>query len=229
MDQIWIFGKKTVEETLNKNPYKIIKIISYKQEVLDEIKFKEKKLLTKKNFLSLVEGQYSHQNIGALIKVDNENTITNVDGDILILDGVSDQRNIGSVIRSMAVFGLKNLIIEKKFIKKYSQIIFKTACGGTEYINLYIVTNINNTLRVLKTKNYFIYAFDERADRNIYEENIFCKKNVFIFGSEDTGIKKLVKKNSDYTLCIPTNTNFKTLNISNAVSAFLLYWSQNIN
>ena len=68
----------------------------------------------------------------------------------LALEDVSDPRNIGSIIRSAVSFGINGLIVKDRSFPFKSKLLFKSASGGMEHINIFRVSNINTTLRFLK-------------------------------------------------------------------------------
>ena len=103
--------------------------------------------------------------------------------------------------------------------------MLKSASGSIEYIKIYPVSNINNAIDVLKKKSYFIFGLDAQSKDTVYNQDIYCKKNVFVIGSEGDGISHLTKKNCDKLISIPINDKAESLNISNAVSAFLGYFN----
>ena len=72
------------------------------------------------------------------------------------LDGVTDPRNIGSLIRSAAAFGIDGIIIKERNFPSESKLMFKAASGAIEYINIFEVSNINTALKNLKEKNFWV-------------------------------------------------------------------------
>ena len=96
----------------------------------------------------------------------------------------------------------------------------KSASGGMEYIDIYLVSNLNNVIKILQKNEYWVYSLDGGSKKNIFDIK-FNKKSAFIFGSEGDGIKSLVKKNSDEIISIPINKKVESLNLSNSVSIVL--------
>ena len=135
----------------------------------------------------------------------------------IALEEVSDPRNIGSIIRSSVSFGLDGLIVKERSFPSKSKLLFKSASGGMEYINIFKVSNINTTLRFLKTKGFWVSAFDATAAKD-FTENKWEGKNILIFGSEGFGLNKNTKKNSDFVYKIKINNQIESLNIANSVS-----------
>ncbi len=133
------------------------------------------------------------------------------------LDNVTDPRNIGSLIRSAAAFSIDGIIIKERNFPSESKLMFKAASGAIEYTNIFEVSNINSTLKNLKDKNFWVYGFDAKGDKN-FTEIKWEGKNIFLFGSEGFGIKEHTKKYSDFFVKIDMNENIESLNISNSAA-----------
>ena len=84
---------------------------------------------------------------------------------LVCLDGVTDPRNIGSVIRSAASFKIDGIIIKERHYPSDSKLMYKAASGAIEYVNIFEVANINSTLKNLKEKNFWVYGFDGKGKK----------------------------------------------------------------
>ena len=135
----------------------------------------------------------------------------------LALEEVSDPRNIGSIIRSAASFGIDGIIVKDRSFPSKSKLLYKSASGGAEHIKVFKVSNVNTTLKYLKTKDFWISAFDISATKD-FTTNNWKGKNVLLFGSEGFGIKAKTLENSDFKFRVKMNGNIESLNISNTVS-----------
>ena len=102
---------------------------------------------------------------------------------LVALDGITDPRNIGSIIRSAASFGIDGIIVKERSFPGESKLMYKSASGCTELINIFEVTNLNTSLKYLKSKNFWISGFDTDGSKN-FTENDWKGKNVLLFGSE---------------------------------------------
>ncbi len=141
------------------------------------------------------------------------------------LEGVTDPRNIGSIIRSAASFNLDGIIIAERSYPDQSKLLYKSASGCIELINIFEVSNINTALKYLKSKNFWINGFDSESNKN-FTKHDWNRKNVLLFGSEGYGLKHQTKKNSDFLLRININRNVESLNISNSASIIFHYLDQ---
>ena len=166
----------------------------------------------------------SHQNIVAEIENFDEINIKEFlknnekkNLNFLALEEVSDPRNIGSIIRCATSFNLDGLIVKDRSFPFKSKLLFKSASGGMEYLNVFRVSNINTTLRFLKTKNFWISAFDANSNKD-FTENQWSGKNVLLFGSEGFGLNKNTITNSDFIFKIKISKQMESLNIANSVA-----------
>ena len=109
---------------------------------------------------------------------------------------------------------------QREFREK-SQEMYKSASGGMEFINIIKVSNLNNAIEILKKNQVWIYGLDGNSkSSSVFKEN-FDKRLAFVLGSENLGIKNLVKQNCDKIFRIPINSNIGSLNVSNAAAAIL--------
>jgi len=144
------------------------------------------------------------------------------------LEEVTDPRNIGSIIRSAVSFGLDGLIVKERSFPAKSKLLFKSASGGMEHINIFKVSNINTTLKYLKSKGFWVSAFDVDSKKD-FTENKWEGKNILLFGSEGYGIKRNTINNSDFIFKIKINRNMESLNIANSVAIVCHYIDKIIN
>ena len=237
-----IAGKHAVTEAL-KNPHrKVSKVFLtedskktlYKNNqnfnLLKSIKlyYKNKKELDR----LCSKDQISHQ--GLIAEVEHSNDINLKDylksiedkKNILLvaLENVTDPRNIGSIIRSATSFNVDGLIIKKKSFPSESKLLYKSASGSMEHMKIFEVSNINTTLKYLKTKNFWVCAFDKDGKKDFTRHN-WDGNNVLLFGSEGYGLNFQTKKNSDFLLKISISEKIESLNISNSAAVIFHYIS----
>jgi len=142
----------------------------------------------------------------------------------IALEEVTDPRNIGSILRSAASFNIDGIIVKDRSFPSKSKLLYRSASGGAEHINIFKESNINTSLRYLKTQNFWISAFDASAKKD-FTDHKWGNKNVLLFGSEGFGLKHQTLKNSDFQFKITINKNMESLNISNSVSIICHYLS----
>ena len=143
---------------------------------------------------------------------------------LLALDQITDPQNIGSIMRSCALFNCTGVIVAKDNAPDLTSSLYKAASGAAEIVNYFKVTNLKRSISELKKTGYWVYGFDSSNNKN--SDNInFSKKSILVFGSEAKGIRDLVKKECDeiIQLQIQKNTHYQidSLNVSNAASIAL--------
>ena len=136
---------------------------------------------------------------------------------LVCLDGVTDPRNIGSLIRSAASFNIDGIIIKERHFPNESKLMFKAASGAMEYVNIFEVSNINSTLKNLKDKNFWVYGFDGKAEKN-FTKIEWKGNNILLFGSEGSGMHEHTSKYADFLVKIDIDNKIESLNISNCAA-----------
>jgi 23S rRNA (guanosine2251-2'-O)-methyltransferase len=227
-----IVGQHAVIEALRNPKRKVLKVFlteeskknihrkNPKKNVLQDVKvyFKSKKELDKYTSKDqLMHGGYVAEveslekpNLKEFIK--DKNNLT-----LVCIDEVTDPRNIGALIRSAASFKIDGLIVKERHFPSDSKLMYKSASGCMEHLNIFAVSNINSTLKNLKEKNFWIYGFDASGDKNFTEEK-WEGNNVLLFGSEGFGMREHTSKYTDFLVRIDINKDIDSLNISSSAA-----------
>ena len=152
--------------------------------------------------------------------IKNKNNLT-----FVCLDEVTDPRNIGSLIRSAASFDIDGLIVKERHFPSESKVLYKSASGCVENLNIFKVSNINTTLKYLRDKNFWVYGFAANSDKD-FTQIKWTGNNILLFGSEGYGLKKHTEKYTDFSVKININKNVESLNISNSAAIVFHYINQ---
>ena len=228
----FIVGQQAVIEALKNPKRRVLRLFlteeskknihrkSPNKNLLDDVKiyFKSKKELdkysTKENLL--------HQGYVAEIEhlenpilkefIKEKNNLT-----FACLDGVSDPRNIGSLIRTAVSFNIDGVIIKERHFPNESKLMYKAASGAMEYIKIFQVSNINSTIKNLKDKNFWVYGFDGNVDKN-FTDIEWKGNNILLFGSEGSGMHEHTSKYADFLVKINIDKKIDSLNISNSAA-----------
>ena len=140
---------------------------------------------------------------------------------ILILDGIEDPHNLGSVIRTAETAGVHGIIIPKRRAASVNSTVSKVSAGAVEYMKIARVNNINETIRYLKEQDVWICGTD--MDTNtIYTNQDYKMPIAIVIGSEGFGMSRLVKENCDFLVKIPMKGKITSLNAS--VSAGIIMY-----
>ena len=138
---------------------------------------------------------------------------------ILILDGIEDPHNLGSILRNCDCLGVHGVIIEKTRACQVNETVIKTSAGATSYVKVARVANINNEIEKLKKQNVWVYAC-ELGGENLTKANL-AGPVAIVIGSEGRGTGKLTLKTCDGTVTIPQFGKINSLNASVATGIIL--------
>tara|TARA_Y100000741_G_scaffold340144_1_gene301490 strand:- start:62 stop:805 length:744 start_codon:yes stop_codon:yes gene_type:complete len=239
----FIVGKHAVFEALKNTKRKVLRVFlteeskksihrdSPKKNLLKDIKvfFKTKKELDKYCSKEGILHQGYVAEIEHLEKIELKKFIKEKKNlTFVCLDEVTDPRNIGSIIRSASSFNIDGLIVKERHFPNESKLMYKSASGCLEHLNIFEVSNINTTLKYLRDKNFWVYGFDASSEKDFIDIK-WDGNNVLLFGSEGFGIKKHTSKYVDFNVKISISKNIESLNISNSAAIVFHHIKQQKN
>jgi len=208
-------SKKTLYRDNDNNILKDIKIFYKTKKELDRLCSKDQ--ISHQGLIAEIQ-HLDELNIKDYIKAnEDKKNIT-----FVALEEVTDPRNIGSIIRSASSFNIDGLIIKERSFPRESKLLYKSASGCLEHLNIFAVSNISSTLKFLKDKNFWICGFDNKSNKDFIKHD-WNGNHVLLFGSEGYGLKHQTLKNSDFLLKIDINKNIESLNISNSAAVVFHY------
>ncbi|MCK1976619.1 23S rRNA (guanosine(2251)-2'-O)-methyltransferase RlmB [Jeotgalicoccus huakuii] len=212
-------NKVYVQDTANKQQLK---------EILDLAK--ERKIVVSMVPKNKIDGmtEERHQGVVAMVSAHEymplETFLENVEGktaNVIILDGLEDPHNLGSIIRTCDASGFDAVIIPKRRSVQLTDTVAKTSTGAIEYVPVIRVTNINQTIDTLKDHNFWLVGTDGTGQTDYREIN--AKGNTaVVIGSEGEGISRKTLEKCDFVVRIPMAGEITSLNAS--VSAALLMY-----
>jgi len=142
-------------------------------------------------------------------------------GFLVILDGILDPQNLGSLIRTAHLCGVHGIILPKDNSAPLSEAAIKASSGATEYLPIIEVTNIVATLKQLKESDFWAVAAVGETDKSLYQFDFTGNNYVLVLGAEGRGIKRLVRENCDFLLSIPMLGKISSFNVSVAGAIFM--------
>ncbi len=134
------------------------------------------------------------------------------DAFIVVLDGVEDPHNLGSILRVSECAGVDGVIIGKRRSAQVNETVMRVSEGSANHIDVARVTNINNTIDTLKDNGFWTYAL-EIGGSSIYKTDL-KGRIVIVVGGEDTGVNRLTKEKCDAIITIPMLGKVNSLNAS---------------
>lgn len=144
--------------------------------------------------------------------VDILSAVQDKDGFLVVLDGVEDPHNLGSIIRVCECAGVDGLIIGKRRSAQVNETVMRVSEGSANHIKIARVTNINGAIEKIKEAGFWTYAL-ELGGNDIYKSD-FKGKICIVVGGEDTGVNKITKENCDFVVTIPMLGKVNSLNAS---------------
>ena len=132
---------------------------------------------------------------------------------ILILDGIEDPHNLGSIIRTAETAGVHGIIIPKRRAAAVNSTVNKTSAGAVEHMKIARVNNISDALEELKKQGLWICGTDIETNKYYYNQDLTGPLGIVI-GNEGKGISDKVKKNCDFLVKIPMKGKVTSLNAS---------------
>lgn len=142
-------------------------------------------------------------------------------GLIVALDGVTDPRNLGAIIRSAAAFGVDGVIIPERRSAAMTAAAWKTSAGAAARMQVAQVTNLNRAIEDVQDRGYFVVGLDGESDELISNMKVATEPIMIIVGSEGKGLSKLTREKCDLVVKIPMRSTTESLNASVATSIAL--------
>ncbi len=140
---------------------------------------------------------------------------------LLLLDGIEDPHNLGSILRTADATGVDGVIIPKRRAAGLTQVVAKSSAGAIEYVPVCRVTNLATTIDDLKNRGYWVFGTDASAKTD-YRKGDYTSPVVIVIGSEGKGMSRLIRDKCDGLLTLPMLGKVTSFNASVA-SAILMY------
>lgn len=144
---------------------------------------------------------------------------------IAILGEVQDPHNVGAIIRSAAAFGLAGVLIPEHHQAGITGAVVKTSAGMAFRIPLVSIGNVNNTLKILKEKGFWVYGL-AMDGKEVLGTEAFDAPSAFIIGNEGAGIREKTLESCDVTLTIPMHPRTESLNAAVSAAVVFYEWSR---
>lgn len=144
---------------------------------------------------------------------------------IAILGEIHDPHNVGAIIRSAAAFGLSAVLIPERHQAGVTGVVVKSSAGMAFRIPLVSIGNVNNTIKLLKEKGFWIYGLAMDGKRMLGIEK-FNTPTAFIIGNEGAGIREKTLEACDVTISIPMHSRTESLNAAVSAGVVFYEWSK---
>ncbi len=181
----------------------------------------DKLFFADKSIMNQIVGFKLHSGVMAIAHQPEESSLEELNSPIVLLNGIINSENVGSIIRNCAAFSVSSLIVDKTTSSPYLRRAVRVSMGTVFGMKLHYSKDTIITIRVLKDLNYKIIASEITGKAQSINSFKFPKKFCIIFGSEGYGITENILSISDKQIYVPINKIVKSLNVA-ASSAIIL-------
>jgi len=140
---------------------------------------------------------------------------------LVALDGITDPRNLGAIIRSVAAFGGHGVIVPQRRSVGLTASAWKTSAGAAARTPVAMAANLNQTIKDYKQRGVFVLGLDGGGDVSLPQLQLAKEPVLIVVGSEGKGLSRLVTENCDAVVSIPINSGTESLNAGIAASVTL--------
>jgi 23S rRNA (guanosine2251-2'-O)-methyltransferase len=180
--------------------------------------------VTNSDLARLAGSDARHQGIAATIRSYNYATLEHLlapkPDPVLLLDGVTDPRNLGAIIRTAECAGIDAIVVAKDRTVGVTPAAIKSSAGAWAHVRVARCGNVAQTIERLKTVGYWIAALDPRGETSVYELDA-TRQLALVLGAEGAGIREIVRKTADLVVRIPLHGRLSSLNVSTAAAVAL--------
>lgn len=236
--KVFIYGKHALAEALSHAPQTVRKIYlasSFEDEALAAL-IRRSNVPTsplKEGALREVDAGASHQGVVAELALDGlvlpykdfiEGLTVTPETLLIILDELHDPHNVGAIIRSAAAFGAAAVLMPEHNQAQVTGAVVKVSAGMAFRVPLVRIGNVNNTMRDLKDRGFWIYGLAGGGTQPLTKEE-FTAPTVLVVGNEAEGIRHRTGELCDILLSIPISARCESLNAAQAATVALFSWS----
>ena len=137
---------------------------------------------------------------------------------LVALDGVTDPRNLGAIMRVAETAGATGVVLPKHRSARMTAAVTKAAAGAIEYLPIAVVSGIPAALERAKKAGCWTAGLDERGDRTLYELDLADQPLVLVLGAEGRGLARLTRERCDVVVSIPMHGHVASLNVATAAA-----------
>lgn len=239
-NEVYAYGKHALAEALEHAPDGTVKKVFLAPTIDDPTLFT---LLKKRGIapaalsakaVSGAGAEAAHQGVIALIDTTPLMTpfdkfLAGLDLDknpaLALLGEIQDPHNVGAIIRSAAAFGLAGVLIPKDRQAPVTGAVIKASAGMVFRMPLVSIGNVNQAIRELKEKRFWIYGLSGDGE-NLLQKESFTEPSVFVVGNEANGIREKTGELCDIMLKIPMHPRTESLNAAVSAAIVMYKWSE---
>lgn len=179
--------------------------------------------------LDRLAGGYRHQGVVARVEayryLSFDELLQQVSTDstsswVLMLDGLTDPRNFGALLRTAEAVGVSHVVIPKDRSVDVTPVVVKASAGATHHVKISKVTNLRRAIGELKNQGYWTVGLDGQSPESIYDKD-FPNRLVIVLGGEGKGLRPVTLRQCDFVVSVPMLGKIASLNVAVAGAVFL--------
>jgi len=144
---------------------------------------------------------------------------------VFLLDGITDPQNMGAIVRNARAFGIDGVIVPKDRSCPVTPAVFRASAGAVAHVPIAQVTNLSRAAETLQENGFWLYAATEKGETAIFDLSPSARTG-FVLGSEEHGIRKLIREKCDGSIRIPMSPGIDSLNVGVAAGILAFFLSK---
>lgn len=227
----WVVGTHACIEALKTHPDAVVEICFENiqdieaapwPDLLKKIKARPKQ--KKASFFNQLS-EFGHQGVAVSVSKDPEWPEPE-HGLLVYLDQVGDPQNLGAIMRTAWLMEATGIGVTERNSVKLTPAVCKVASGGAEHVPV-MELNFVSEIKALQKNGYWVYGFSDKADKSLYDMK-FSENSIFVFGSEEKGLRSSVLNACDEVISIPQAPSGSSYNISVSVGIALAEYNRQV-
>jgi 23S rRNA (guanosine2251-2'-O)-methyltransferase len=166
-----------------------------------------------------------HQGVALLVEplepVALEDAIAASDGPVLLLDQVTDPRNVGAILRSAAAFGAACVVLQDRHAPPETGALARAASGALDIVPVVREVNLSRAIASLQKAGFWVMGLAGDASRTLAEARPRDRRVALVLGAEDTGLRRLQRETCDELVRLPITPAMESLNVAVAAAVAL--------
>ena len=229
---LWLHGLHSVAAALA-NPARRLRRLLLTSDAHKEISARlpppwriQPELAERAHFAAFLPEDSVHQGAALLVEalepLDIHDAIDAGTGPILVLDQVTDPRNVGAILRSAAAFGASAVVMQDRHAPPETGALARAASGALELVPVIRVVNLARALEELKKHDCWVVGLDGTAPTTLAQAGLAGRRVALVLGAEGEGMRRLTREGCDELARLPISDRMESLNVS-AAAAVALY------
>jgi 23S rRNA (guanosine2251-2'-O)-methyltransferase len=234
-DPTWIYGLHTVAAALGNPQRRCRRLVATEEAaaMLDPAAAPRPEIWSRADIDRLLPAGAVHQGLAGAFDALPTTALDNLlgqpgddrPGAILVLDQVTDPRNVGAILRSAAAFGCRGVVVQNRHSPPLSGVLFKAASGGAETVPLVRVANLARAIDALRDAGFWSIGLDAEGPEVLSDVDLGGRV-ALVLGAEGRGLRRLTRDRCDRLVRIPISGAVASLNVAATAAIALYEWAR---